>query len=406
MAEPGYTSYATASAGERISQTAKDIPVAKDVAKTVQDISKPNIASLAGDVSSFASDAGSVLADPLNALISAGLSFLMDVISPLRDALEQVTGNSGALDHAKESFNVISQDLAKLASELEDIAKSGFQNWQGAAKDAAVQKVEQFVKGVQGTANNASDVSQLLGISGTLMDAAYKLVMGIIADCIEWLIVTWVAALAAEIPTCGCSTVAAGAATAGEVAVEGANAAEKVQQTTSLLEKIANILKKITSELKKLKDAQKLLKDGKSAKGIKDVKSAEAAAKEAEKAAKGGKDAAKESKSLVDRAKEFGQKQLDSRVNNPRKDLNNWIHNPQGRLQEMAHNRTGQLGHHALQGVVDAGKDGVKGAFTNYSGDLLDQVTPGSSSQAQARADGPQGYTSGSNEEITNDLQG
>jgi hypothetical protein len=392
MAETGYKSYAEEGTGDHLLQAGKDTPVVNDVVKGVQDSAKGDVAAIAGDVKSFAGDAATVLQDPLNALISAGLGFLMDMIAPLRNELEKVTGNPDALDKGKEAFGDLGKDIAKLADELSQITQSGFQNWSGAAKNAATQKVQTFVQGVRGTANNAEDISQLLAVSGTLMEAAYNLVMGIIADLIEWLIVTWVAALAAEIPTCGGSTAAAGAATAAEVGVEGANAAEKVEQATTLVEKITSIFSKIMSELKKLKDAGKAVKDGEKAlregknlKGIEDVKSAEGAAKEAEgaeKAAKEGKDASAAAKdqSVLDKAKNVGQKKLqdfkDDHWNHPKQDLANLIHNPRGRLQEMAHNRTDHLGEQIAEQAMDKGKElgmaGAKGAFNAFSGDLRD----------------------------------
>jgi hypothetical protein len=302
MTEGGYQTYA---------------PAAADIVKGVKDIGSHDIGGLAKDVMSFAGDAGSVLEDPLNSLISAGLGFLMDWLTPLRDALETVTGHPDALDHGKEAFDEIGKDLANLADELHKITQSGFQDWSGQAKDAATQKVQTFVQGVQGTANNAEDISQLLGLSGTLMEAAYGLVVSIIADVIEWLIVTWVAALAAEIPSCGASTAVAGAATAGEVSVGAANAAEKVDQATTLVERITSIFQKIMSELKELKDAgkavngaRKALKEGKNLKDIKDVKGAKQIAddvEKTEKAAKNAKVASGEAKpdSLLDKAKNF-----------------------------------------------------------------------------------------------------
>lgn len=59
----------------------------------------------------------------------------------------------------------------------------------------------------------------LLEGSAALMKTAYDLVMDLIASLIEWLIITWLAAQAAAVPTLGASEVAAAAATTAEVAV-------------------------------------------------------------------------------------------------------------------------------------------------------------------------------------------
>lgn len=392
MTDPAYMTYA---------------PVAGDAVKSVQDIGSGDIGALAGDVGSFASDAGDVLSDPLNALISAGLGFLMDVIHPLHEALETVTGHPDALDQGKDAFAELGQDIAKMADELNQITQSGFQNWTGPAKDAATQNVQTFVQGVQGTANNAEDISQLLDISGTLMEAAYNLVMSIISDVIEWLIVTWVAALAAEIPTCGASTAVAGAATAGEVSVGAANAAEKVEQATSLVERISSIFRKIMSKLKDIKSAEKALRAGKDLHGVKDVKSAADAAEEAEKTEKAAKGASK-STSLMDKAKNLVHEKvdgyLDEHWNHPKEDLHNLINNPQGRLQEMAHNRTSHMVGDIKDAVKEQGKEVVDKAVTTFAGNLLDTVAPSDDPVSQARHGGPDGLSQSG--QIDQDLQG
>jgi uncharacterized protein YukE len=292
VSDTGYSDYSdrTSVAGS-LKQSAEDAPLVGNVMSAVSDASSGDIGALGADIGNFVMGAQGAIEDPLNALISAGLSFLMDVIQPLRDCLQQVTGDAGALDDAKEQFEDIGKDIEQLAGDLDDITKTGFQNWQGDAKNAAGQQVATFVQGVEGTAGNADDVAQVLGMSAMLMEGAYNIVLGIIADCIEWLIVTWVAALAAEVPTCGASTAAAGAATTGEVAAEGANAGDKVEQATSFVERITQIFQKLIS---KLKDLEKAAGEGEKA-----ASETEKAASETEKAASGGEKAATETESAA-----------------------------------------------------------------------------------------------------------
>jgi hypothetical protein len=267
MADGGYQDYSDrTSGGGSLKQAAQDAPLVGTAMSAYQDATSGDIGSLGADIGNFVMGAQSVMEDPLNALISAGLNFLMDVIQPLRDCLQKVTGDAGALDDTKETFTDIGKDIDNLASELDQITRTGFQNWSGPAKDAAGQKVATFVQGVQGTAGNAGDVAQVLSLSAMLMEGAYNLVMGIISDLIEWLVVTWLAALAAEAPTFGGSTAAAGAATTAEVGVEGASAADKVEQATSLVDRISSVFEKIVGQLKNLGkdvgDVDKAVSDG------------------------------------------------------------------------------------------------------------------------------------------------
>ncbi|HWE89599.1 MAG TPA: hypothetical protein VG317_09075 [Pseudonocardiaceae bacterium] len=258
MADGGYQDYSQrTNFGQSLSQGAQDAPLAGTGAQIFTDANKGDIGAVSADVGNFALGAKDVISDPLNALISAGLGFLMDVITPLRDELQKVTGDSGALDIGKEKFEEISKDIENLAKDLDGITKSGFQNWSGDAKEAATQKIDTFVKGVEGTASNADDVASLLEASGILMEAAYNIVMGIISDCIEWIIVTWVAAQAAAPFTLGGSEAAAAGATAAEVAGESANAASKVEEATTMVQKIEQIFQKIMATLKKIEGSVK-----------------------------------------------------------------------------------------------------------------------------------------------------
>jgi uncharacterized protein YukE len=249
------------------SAAVNNAPLVKPAGEVVEAASNGEIGSLAANVGSFAMEAAGAAADPLNALISAGLGFLEDVCQPVKDCLEQVTGNPDSLKTNKEAFGEVSESIKKLGEDLENITKSGFQNWSGDAKDKATEAIETFVQGVDGTANNATDIASLLGISATLMDAAKDIINGILSTLIEWLIVTWVAALACSWFTFGASDAAAGAATAVESSVEGANAAEKVEETGSFIDRIVNIIKDIISKLKsfaqEVSKNHSLLKEGK-----------------------------------------------------------------------------------------------------------------------------------------------
>lgn len=294
MADEGYQPYSNSSAGDVALQTAKDVPVIGSGVKAVTDGMKGSVGSVGSDVASFAMGAASVVEDPLQSLIQAGLGFLMDVITPLKTALQQVTGNPDALDKGSEAFTEIGKDISKMANDLTDTMSKGLANWSGDAKNAAAKQINDFITQVDETSDIAGNVSMCLQLSGTLMDAAYNFVLGIIAQCIEWLIVTWLAAQAAAIFTFGASEAAAGAATAVEVGTESANAADKVEEATTLVEKIVNIIKQLWSKIQnmvkyvgKMKDAEKAAKDAETAAkdGTKVAGDADKAASDADKAA-------------------------------------------------------------------------------------------------------------------------
>lgn len=369
MADEGYESAADSSFGDRAKSAAEDIPAAGSLVKAGFDASSGDIGSVGSDIASFASGASAVVEDPLNALISAGLSFLMDMIAPLKALLQQVTGNPDALDGANEDFVDIGKDISKLANDLTDIMTKGMANWSGDAKNAAAKQANSFISQVNETSNIAGNISMCLQLSGTLMDAAYNFVLGIISQCIEWLIVTWIAAQAAAFFTCGASEAAAGVASEAEVGAESANAADKVDEATTLVEKIVKIMKDLWGKLQnmikyvgKMKDADKAAetaaKDGTkvASDASKVAKDGEKAAKDGEKAAgdasKAGEDANK-SQNAFQKTYNAAKDKVQDKVNEAKENWNNKLETPGVHHLASNHQSFGDA-------MKDAGKDGAK----------------------------------------------
>ena len=72
------------------------------------------IGSLAKDVDSFASGhSGELMGDPLEALIEAGLGFLIDLVAPLKDALNLVTGDPDGLNDKAEEWAGVAEEAAR-----------------------------------------------------------------------------------------------------------------------------------------------------------------------------------------------------------------------------------------------------------------------------------------------------
>lgn len=349
------------------SDLANNAPLVSEGKEVVEAAGNGDIGSLTADVGSFAMGALGAAADPLNALISAGLGFLEDWCTPVKDCLEQVTGKPDELGKNKESFSEVAEDLKKLAEDLDQITKTGLQNWTGDAKDAASQAIETFVQGVDGTANNATDIASILGVSATLMDAAKEIINGILSALIEWLIVTWVAALACSWFTFGASDAAATGATAVEASVEGANAADKVEETGSFIQRIVKIIKDIIEKLKSIaknpkafkeevKSNHALLKQGKDALPAAEKDGAEAAENV-------GKDGGKAAEHAGESGGEgsAGDAASSNAEDKPNFFQNKWneakegIQNPVGKLQEAATDRSGQ---NAWQYMTTKGKTG------------------------------------------------
>ncbi|WP_394620815.1 hypothetical protein JNUCC0626_17440 [Lentzea sp. JNUCC 0626] len=247
-------------------QAAKSVPfggssysLMKDSAKLGESIKSGDGMAIAKDVVSVISDmngfvqegmkfAGAI-SDPLNFLISKGLGWLLDVVAPLKQAVDLVSGDPAATSKAAGAFNDIAKQTEELARTFDEQLQEGLRSWKSAAGDRAAEKLGSFHHGIESTAGTAGHIASLLQGSSMFMQIAEDVLKGILSDLIEWLVVTWIAAQLAAIPTCGASEVAAGAATGVESAISVGKATGEVGKVRSIIQKIMDVLRRIRAVL-------------------------------------------------------------------------------------------------------------------------------------------------------------
>lgn len=213
------------------------------------------LADIGGGVADLGANIVAYVADPLNFLISSGLTFLVDVVQPLEDLLGLVTGNAERMDAEIARWGRVAAALTPLADEVRQAADQGLVGWQGRTADAAKQRLHEFTDGVTGLADEVQKLTVIMSIAKTLMAIAQGLVIGVLSTLVEWLVFTWSAAMAAAIPTAGASTAAAGAATTVEVAKSTSRAVRFVDRVITLLDRLRAMLTRMHPE--RMKEAQK-----------------------------------------------------------------------------------------------------------------------------------------------------
>ncbi|MBO0839276.1 MAG: hypothetical protein J2O49_00415 [Sciscionella sp.] len=223
------------------------------------DIAKGDTTALASDVSKAGSDVAGFVGDglqaatdPIGYLIQSGLGFLESVLTPLKDAIELVTGDPKALEQSAEKYNELATSLNELAERVEQTALSGGQGWGGDTAVAAGQNIGATKQSITETAQAAGHLATLCQISGMLMEAALDIVNGILAELIEFLVMTWLTALSLSIVTFGGSDAAAATATTVKVTEAVEQTGTKVNSVREILQSIFNIIKKLWSAIKKL----------------------------------------------------------------------------------------------------------------------------------------------------------
>ncbi|HVV14310.1 WXG100 family type VII secretion target [Amycolatopsis sp.] len=229
-------------------------------------VSGGEIAGIAGSAAGFVSSCmsvSSIATDPVGWLVGQGLNFLMTVVQPLQDAIHFVSGDGPALAAAAGNFGAIGTGLQQYSQKFVQEAQASLANWDGDAADAAATKLAQFAEGIDGIAGQSGDIAQLLQISSMVMQVIEEFIKAILTELITWLIMIWIPALAAAVPTCGGSTAAAGTATGVRAAQTGSKVSRYVQKLKELLDTVKNFLVKLKDFFGKWKGNFKQIMDTK-----------------------------------------------------------------------------------------------------------------------------------------------
>ncbi|GAA2140276.1 hypothetical protein [Glycomyces algeriensis] len=196
-------------AGERI---ANDIPLAKPVYGIAQEINDAvngdtSIADAAGGI---AADLGMLAAgglmfikDPVYALANAGLTILLELVTPLNDLLEMVSGDPGQMQQQQEVWGQVQEALGALGEEVGTAVESGIPNWQGSAADAAYNQLYGLSAAIGAMGHEAGGIKQLLAWAEVVAQTIYDVIKSILAELVSWLIMRGLVALAASSFTFG-----------------------------------------------------------------------------------------------------------------------------------------------------------------------------------------------------------
>ncbi|GLY41234.1 hypothetical protein Amsp01_072570 [Amycolatopsis sp. NBRC 101858] len=232
------------------------------------------LGSIATDTTSFIQSSASTITDiatdPLGWLVGQGLNFLIGAVQPIQDAIHFVSGDGPALGIAADNFTAIATGLDQLAKNFAEVADTSLANWKGNAGDAARTSLGEFAHGIGGVSAKSGDLAQMLQLSSMLMSFIEDLIKAILTELITWLVMIWIPALAAAVPTCGASVATAGTASEVKLGTTAAKTTQKVSKVRELLQKILAWLQKMKAKLAATK-LGKVFTEGKTADKLKEI---------------------------------------------------------------------------------------------------------------------------------------
>lgn len=193
-------------------------------------------------------DVAEMAADPLAALASAGVGWLMEHVDFLKEPLDAVTGDKAAVDAISESWGNVSEEIREASQELTQAVKKDTESWEGAASTAYQASSALHAENLQAVATAASG-------AGTMVDMC-GIALGVVRDIIRDLISKAVGELiAAAIEWAAVEAVTLGVATPGMIG-------DLVRRAVSWANKIAGWTEKITTVFKNAWDKLDELGEG------------------------------------------------------------------------------------------------------------------------------------------------
>ncbi|WP_432844900.1 RHS repeat-associated core domain-containing protein [Amycolatopsis sp. CA-161197] len=213
-------------------------------------------ASVAMGAVGTALDALSVAMDPFGAILAAGVSWLMEHVGPLKDALNGLTGNADQIKAQSETWANVAKELGSVSSDLTDAINADLQSWSGSASDAYRQRGQDLATSLQAAQKGCDGASSGVKTAGEVVAAVRTLVRDIISELIGHLI-SWALQVVFTL----------GIGLAWVVPQVVSAVAKTASQITGLVTKLVKALKALVPLLKK---AGTLFEDaGKAFKGLK-----------------------------------------------------------------------------------------------------------------------------------------
>jgi uncharacterized protein YukE len=141
--------------------------------------------TLAGAGAGF--EAFSAGVDPIGTLASAGLSWLLEHVDPLRELLEDLTGNPDILLMHADTWANMAAEAAAIGEEMQVLAQSHQEEWTGEAAAAFRGLHAELKLGVDSLGAIFDSMRAATAAAAGIIQTTYELVRDLIADLIVML---------------------------------------------------------------------------------------------------------------------------------------------------------------------------------------------------------------------------
>lgn len=140
------------------------------------------------------------IVNPVDALLSVGVDWVMEHVGPLREALDMLAGDPGAIQGYAEQWRQQGQKVADSAEELQAYVRKDTAQWLGEAGDAYRKQAVEQADGVAASSAAAESVARAIETAGQVCAAVRMIVKELIAEVVGMILTRlpiWLGSVAA-----------------------------------------------------------------------------------------------------------------------------------------------------------------------------------------------------------------
>ncbi|WP_026923208.1 WXG100 family type VII secretion target [Glycomyces arizonensis] len=127
--------------------------------------------------------------DPIGEITATGVSWLIELIEPLRELLDDITGDADILTAHAQTWTNMAEELMAVKDELTAFVDSDITGWNDDAADAYKANMVHNADGTAGLAQLCAGMSAATTGAGTLVTVTRELVRDLIAQLVASLLV-------------------------------------------------------------------------------------------------------------------------------------------------------------------------------------------------------------------------
>ena len=192
-----------------VTEPPSGLPLIDEFAGFVTDVETGSVVDPVISGATAALDMIATVTDPLAAVAAAGVAWLLENVQPLREALDELTGDPQEIASYAATWSNIATELNQAAEDLDNEVASGpVSEWRGATGDAYRQHIADNSSNLVAMATAAEAMSTATSGMGEVCAGVRELVVGIISDCVGALLAKLPRWIAETVGTLGIGLVA------------------------------------------------------------------------------------------------------------------------------------------------------------------------------------------------------